>query len=42
MEVSEVVEGGDPVFLTITVDRGRGQADRPDYDGSSHCRHPSG
>ena len=27
MEVSEVVEGGDPVFLTITVDRGRGQAD---------------
>ena len=26
MEVSEIVEGGDPVYLTITVDRGRGQA----------------
>ena len=27
-EVTEVMEGGDPVFLTITVDRGRGSADR--------------
>ena len=27
-EVTEVVEGGDPVFLTITVDRGRGSLDR--------------
>ena len=26
--VTEVMEGGDPVFLTITVDRGRGSADR--------------
>ena len=27
-EVTEVMEGGDPVFLTITVDRGRGSSDR--------------
>ena len=27
-EVTEIMEGGDPVFLTITVDRGRGMADR--------------
>ena len=27
-EVTEVMEGGDPVFLTITVDRGRGSPDR--------------
>ena len=27
-EVTEVVEGGDPVYLTITVDRGRGSLDR--------------
>ena len=27
-EVTEVMEGGDPVFLTITVDRGRGSVDR--------------
>ena len=26
--VTEIMEGGDPVFLTITVDRGRGEADR--------------
>ena len=26
--VTEIMEGGDPVFLTITVDRGRGSADR--------------
>ena len=26
--VTEMMEGGDPVFLTITVDRGRGSADR--------------
>ena len=27
-EVTEIMEGGDPVFLTITVDRGRGATDR--------------
>ena len=27
-EVTEVMEGGDPVFLTLTVDRGRGTLDR--------------
>ena len=27
-EVTEIMEGGDPVFLTLTVDRGRGSADR--------------
>ena len=27
-EVTEVMEGGDPVFLTITVDRGKGTGDR--------------
>ena len=27
-EVTEMMEGGDPVFLTITVDRGRGSPDR--------------
>ena len=27
-EVTEIMEGGDPVFLTITVDRGRGSGDR--------------
>ena len=27
-EVTEMMEGGDPVFLTITVDRGRGSSDR--------------
>ena len=26
--VTEMMEGGDPVFLTITVDRGRGSSDR--------------
>ena len=29
-EVTEIMEGGDPVFLTLTVDRGRGSA-RPDH-----------
>ena len=27
-EVTEIMEGGDPVFLTLTVDRGRGSGDR--------------
>ena len=27
-EVTEIMEGGDPVFLTLTVDRGRGSSDR--------------
>ena len=27
-EVTEIMEGGDPVFLTVTVDRGRGVMDR--------------
>ena len=27
-EVTEIMEGGDPVYLTITVDRGRGSLDR--------------
>ena len=27
-EVTEMMEGGDPVFLTITVDRGKGAGDR--------------
>ena len=26
--VTEIMEGGDPVFLTLTVDRGRGEMDR--------------
>ena len=29
-EVTEIMEGGDPVFLTITVDRGRGSGG-PDH-----------
>ena len=32
MVVTEIMEGGDPVFLTLTVDRGRGAADRITVD----------
>ena len=32
-EVTEIMEGGDPVFLTITVDRGRGSGDRITDEG---------
>ena len=36
---TEIVEGGDPVYLTITVDRGSCGYQRPDDGGKAHGEH---